>query len=43
MNNLTPETIFHQLRQTVISQDSYLRALSNAAWLHNLRIQHCKS
>lgn len=47
MNNdntttLLPETIFQKLRKTVIGQDEYLRALSNAAWMHNLRYHHYK-
>lgn len=42
MYNLTPETLFQELRKTVIGQDEYLRVLSNAAWMHNLRYQHYK-
>jgi len=38
--NLTPQTIFQQLKKTIVGQDEYLKALSNAAWLHQLRYQH---
>lgn len=38
--DLTPHIIFEQLRRTVTGQDDYLQALSNAAWLHQLRYQH---
>lgn len=38
--NFTPQTIYDQMKKTIIGQDEYLKALSNAAWLHNLRYQH---
>ena len=42
MDNITPETLYSELSKTVIGQDEYIRALSNAAWLHYLRYQHYK-
>lgn len=38
--DLTPQTIFQQLQKTIVGQDEYLKALSNAAWLHSLKYQH---
>lgn len=38
--DLTPQTIFQQLRKTIVGQDEYLKSLSNAAWLHQLKYQH---
>ena len=38
--NFTPQTIYDQMKKTIIGQDEYLKALSNAAWLHHLRYQH---
>ena len=40
--NITPETLYNELCKTVIGQDEYIRALSNAAWMHYLRYQHYK-
>lgn len=42
MDNITPETLYQELNKTVIGQDEYIKALSNAAWLHYLRYQHYK-
>ncbi len=42
MDNITPETLYQELSKTVIGQEEYLKALCNAAWLHNLRYQHYK-
>lgn len=42
MDNITPETLYRELSKTVIGQEDYLKALCNAAWLHNLRYQHYK-
>lgn len=36
----TPQTIFSQLQKTIVGQDGYLKALSNAAWLHDLRYRY---
>jgi len=38
--DFTPQALFNQLRNTVVGQDEYLKALCNAAWLHNLRYRH---
>lgn len=38
--DITPQTIFQQLQKTIVGQDEYLKALSNAAWLHSLKYQH---
>lgn len=38
--DLTPQTIFQQLQKTIVGQEEYLKALSNAAWLHQLKYQH---
>lgn len=38
--NVTPQQIFDQLKKTIIGQDDYLKALSNAAWLHGQKYQH---
>lgn len=38
--NFTPQTIYDQIRKTIIGQDEYLKVLSNAAWLHHLRYKH---
>lgn len=43
MDNITPETLYSELSKTVIGQDKYIKALSNAAWLHYLRYQHYKN
>ena len=38
--DITPQTIFQQLQKTIVGQDEYLKALSNAAWLHQLKYQN---
>lgn len=43
MDNITPETLYQELCKTVIGQEEYIKALSNAAWLHYLRYQHYKN
>jgi len=38
--NFTPQTLFEQLKQTIVGQDEYLKSISNVAFLHSLRYQH---
>lgn len=40
INKQTPETLYKELKKTVIGQDQYLKDLCTAAWMHNLRYQH---
>lgn len=40
INKQTPETLYKELKKTVIGQDEYLKDLCTAAWMHNLRYQH---
>ncbi len=38
--NMTPQALYDQMKKTIIGQDSYLQALSTAAWLHIAKYQH---
>lgn len=38
--DMTPETLFKELKKTVIGQDRYVKDLCTAAWLHSLRYSH---
>jgi len=38
--NFTPQALYEQLKKTIVGQDSYLQALSTAAWLHKAKYQH---
>lgn len=38
--NFTPQTLFDEMKKTIIGQDDYLRSLASAAFLHNLRYRH---
>lgn len=40
INKQTPETLYSELKKTVIGQDQYLKDICTAAWMHNLRYQH---
>lgn len=40
INTQTPETLYKELKKTVIGQDEYLKDICTAAWMHNLRYQH---
>ncbi|WP_042347184.1 AAA family ATPase [Bacillus massiliigorillae] len=38
MTKWTPEKLYQKLKETVIGQDDYLKALSTTMWLHDIRI-----
>ena len=38
--DFTPQTLFEEMKKTIVGQDDYLQTLASAAYLHNLRYRY---